>query len=82
MTTELVNENYHGKDKIKRRYDQIFEKWRLLLDLLDKRRRVLDVFGDLVQMIRDADSMYADLKNMEVRTNFCCSHCVRFPPDV
>jgi spectrin beta len=66
LANELVREDFHGKDQTKRRCDDVVRKWRALLDLLEKRRRVLDLLGDLIQMVRDADSIYADLKNLEV----------------
>ena len=67
MADELTRDDYHGKDHTKRRCDEVIRKWQALLDLLEKRKRVLDLLEDLIQMVRDSDSLYSDLKNLEVR---------------
>ena len=78
MSDELTKEDYYDKETIKHRADDILQKWKALLELLQRRRLVLDKLGSLVDMIRDADSLYADLKHLEVYSSSHFSN-IRLP---
>ena len=43
------------------------EKWRQLMELLEKKRRALGGFSELLGMFRDIESIQAEMKEMEVR---------------
>ena len=42
------------------------EKWRQLMELLEKKRRALGGFSELLGMFRDIESIQAEMKEMEV----------------
>lgn len=48
------------------REDQIITKWKALQELLDKKRRALNGFHDLMGMFREIEGMTSELKDMEV----------------
>ena len=60
-------ENYHSRDKIKKREQVIMDKWRHLMDLLDKKKRVLNGYNDLLGMFREIETIQIEMKDMEVR---------------
>ena len=62
-------ENYHSRDKIKKREQVIMEKWRHLMDLLDKKKRVLNGYNDLLGMFREIEAIQIEMKDMEVRSS-------------
>ena len=66
MADELYMENYHGRDKIKKREKVIMDKWRHLMDLLDKKKRVLTGYNDLLGMFREIETIQIEMKDMEV----------------
>ena len=69
MSKELQLENYHHKEAVKTREAQIMDKWRHLMELLEKKRRILNGFNDLLGMFRDIESIQVEMKDMEVRAN-------------
>ena len=68
MANELYNENYHGRDRIRKREQVIMEKWRHLMELLDKKKRVLTGYSDLLGMFREIEAITVEMKDMEVST--------------
>lgn len=42
-------------------------KWAHLMDLLEKKRRILNGFNDMLEMFRQIESTALELKDMEVR---------------
>ena len=66
MSRELQNENYHAKERVKAREAEIMAKWRQLMDMLEKKRRILTGFSDLLSMFRDIESIQVEMKGMEV----------------
>ena len=66
MSRELQQENYHAKDRVKSRENEIMTKWRQLMDLLEKKRRILTGFSDMLSMFRDIESIQVEMKGVEV----------------
>jgi hypothetical protein len=48
------------------REQQIQTKWQHLMDLLEKKRRILNGFNDLLGMFREIESIAIEMKDMEV----------------
>ena len=66
MSKELQLENYHAKDAVKSREHEIMNKWRHLMELLEKKRRILNGYNELLGMFRDIESIQVEMKDMEV----------------
>jgi len=43
------------------------DKWRHLMDLLEKKRKILHGFNDLLNMFREIEGITVEMKEMEVR---------------
>ncbi|XP_076313686.1 LOW QUALITY PROTEIN: spectrin beta chain, non-erythrocytic 5-like [Tachypleus tridentatus] len=73
MADELVRENYHSKDRIKKRN---FEKWQNLLSLLKKHKLALTESNNLMNMLREIDAVSAEINNLEANlySEDCGSH--------
>lgn len=65
MADHLELENYHGKARIRKREQDIMERWELLLDLLEKHRVTLSNVSVLMSLLRDADALHTEIKDME-----------------
>jgi len=48
------------------REQQILDKWQHLIDLLEKKRKILHGFNDLLNMFREIESIGVEMKEMEV----------------
>lgn len=70
MADELYQENYHSRDTIKKREKVIMEKWRHLMELLEKKKRVLNGYSELLGMFREIETIQLEMKDMEVGS--CC----------
>ncbi|XP_078000869.1 spectrin beta chain, non-erythrocytic 5-like isoform X3 [Glandiceps talaboti] len=65
MADELVMENYHGKEDVISREQQINNKWGDLLIDLDQRKKQLQGIADLIGMFREVDNIHAEIKEIE-----------------
>ncbi|GIY06493.1 hypothetical protein CDAR_514752 [Caerostris darwini] len=65
MADELVEENYHSKEKIKMREQEIMQRWDYLLELLKKHRSTLTNLSNLMSMLREIDTITSEIKEME-----------------
>lgn len=65
MADELVKENYHSKERIKKREQEIMERWNYLLELLKKHRITLTNFSNLMSMLREIDTITAEIRSTE-----------------
>ncbi|XP_013777045.2 LOW QUALITY PROTEIN: spectrin beta chain, non-erythrocytic 1-like [Limulus polyphemus] len=76
MADELVRENYHSKDRIKKREQEILEKWQNLLSLLKKHKLALTESNNLMNMLREIDAVSAEINNLEANlySEDCGSH--------
>ena len=48
------------------REQQILDKWRHLMEMLEKKRKILHGFNDLLNMFREIESISVEMKEMEV----------------
>ena len=62
MADELVNGNYHGKDKIKKKEKQIMNSWEQLLTLLHQHQGNLQAVSSLMTSLRDVDAIRNEIQ--------------------
>lgn len=67
MAHELERENYHGKVRVKKRESEVLEKWRKLLELLERHKNNLSQMSNLMNMLREIDAMLANLGELEIQ---------------
>lgn len=67
MSSELQNENYHGKDRVKKREEEVLKKWRDLLDLLENHKNNLSQMSSLMNLLREIDTTIASIKNLQTQ---------------
>ncbi|XP_066903176.1 spectrin beta chain, erythrocytic isoform X2 [Halyomorpha halys] len=65
MSEELVRENYHSHERVKKRETEVLSKWRELLLLLDKHRANLNTMCTLMSMLREIDTIMSTIKDLE-----------------
>ena len=65
MAQELIDGNYHSKDKIKAREQQITYDWQQLLDLLKQHQNNLNAASSLMLSLREVDTIRNEIKEME-----------------
>ncbi|KAH8300440.1 hypothetical protein KR018_005664 [Drosophila ironensis] len=53
MAEELDRENYHGKERVRRREQEVMAKWRQLLELLENQRLNLSQMSNLMNLLRE-----------------------------
>ncbi|KAG1650605.1 Spectrin beta chain [Nymphon striatum] len=68
MCQELIKEDYHDKENIQKNAEEIMQKWQFLLELLEGHKSTLTNFNDLMSMLREIDTITAEIKELE--TNF------------
>lgn len=66
MAKELENENYHGKDRVKKRESEVLEKWRKLLELLENHKNNLHQMSSLMYLLREIDATLASIYELQV----------------
>ena len=52
------------------REQQILSKWQQLIDMLERKKKVLVGFNELLGMFREIESMQNELRDMEVTLHF------------
>uniref|UniRef100_T1HU25 Uncharacterized protein n=2 Tax=Rhodnius prolixus TaxID=13249 RepID=T1HU25_RHOPR len=65
MSEELVRENYHGHERVKKREIEVLSKWKELLLLLDKHRANLTTMCTLMALLREIDTIMSTIKDLE-----------------
>ncbi|XP_065309042.1 spectrin beta chain-like isoform X2 [Dermacentor albipictus] len=65
MADQLEAENYHAKARIRVKEKEIMGRWHLLLDLLNKHRVTLNNVSMLMSMLREADTLHSEIKEVE-----------------
>ena len=65
MAQELIDGNYHSKDKIKQREQQISHQWQHLLQLLKEHHNNLTAASSLMSSLREVDTIRTEIKEME-----------------
>jgi spectrin beta len=68
MSDELVRENYHSKERVTRREEEVLQRWRELLQLLDKHKTNLTMLCGLMAMLREIDTVMATIADLHVGT--------------
>lgn len=66
MCNELVDEKYHGTEKVKRRLSEVLERWKEVLELLEKHKSNLTMLGNLIMLFREIDTTLATIKELQV----------------
>lgn len=67
MANELEKENYHGKNRVKRRESEVLEKWRKLLALLENHKINLTQMSLLMSLLREIDATLISIHELKVR---------------
>lgn len=65
MSDELVRENYHGHERVKKRETEVLAKWKELLSLLDKHRASLTTMSVIMSMLREIDTIMSTIRDIE-----------------
>ena len=74
MSKELSSENYHKKDEINDREAELIQKWKDLIDSLEKKKRTLTGFSELLGMFRELETIQAKLSVIEVSHHVLFTH--------
>ena len=69
MSGELVCENYHGKDRVTQRKEEVLQCWEELLQLLDKNKTKLTMLRGLMALLREVDTVMATIAELQVGTS-------------
>uniref|UniRef100_A0A1I8NPX4 Spectrin beta chain, non-erythrocytic 5 n=2 Tax=Stomoxys calcitrans TaxID=35570 RepID=A0A1I8NPX4_STOCA len=67
MANELERENYHGKERVKKRENEVMEKWRKLLELLENQRLNLSQMSSLMNLLREIISTTESIKELQIQ---------------
>ncbi|CAK1587955.1 unnamed protein product [Parnassius mnemosyne] len=80
MAAELVRENYHGAEAVSRTEQAVLQRWRELLELLERHRESLARLAHLMALLREADAVAHTL--MEMKAQFSSEEVGRHLVDV
>jgi hypothetical protein len=69
MSGELARENYHGKDRVIQRKEEVLQCWQELLQLLDKHKTNLTMLRGLMPMLCELDTVMANIAELQVGTS-------------
>ncbi|XP_053955094.1 spectrin beta chain, non-erythrocytic 5 isoform X2 [Anastrepha ludens] len=67
MANELERENYHGKERVKKRETEVMDKWRKLLELLENQRLNLSQMSTLMNLLREIASTTEAVKELQTQ---------------
>ncbi|XP_055694009.1 spectrin alpha chain, non-erythrocytic 1 isoform X2 [Lutzomyia longipalpis] len=67
MADELSRENYHGKERVKKREEEVLNKWQKLLDLLENHKNNLTQMSNLLNMLREIDATMSTMKELQMQ---------------
>ncbi|RVE46092.1 hypothetical protein evm_009256 [Chilo suppressalis] len=65
MAAELVREKYHGAEAVTRNEQAVLQRWRELLELLERHRAALASLAHLMALLREADAVEQTLGQMQ-----------------
>ena len=68
MSDELVRENYHGLERVRAREQEVLQRWKELLALLDHHKANLAALCALMSLTREIDTTLATI--LELQFNF------------
>ncbi|XP_049846907.1 spectrin beta chain, non-erythrocytic 1 isoform X2 [Schistocerca gregaria] len=66
MKEELVRENYHGKERVERRENEVLHHWHELLELLDRHKTNLTTMCSLMALLREIDTVMATIEELQM----------------
>ncbi|XP_046434088.1 spectrin beta chain, non-erythrocytic 1 isoform X2 [Neodiprion fabricii] len=66
MSDELVRENYHGLERVKAREQEVLQRWKELLALLDHHKINLAALCSLMGMMREIDATLATIQELQL----------------
>ncbi|XP_045781545.1 spectrin beta chain, non-erythrocytic 2 [Maniola jurtina] len=67
MAAELVKENYHGAETVSRTEQAVLQRWKELLELLERHRSSLAKLAHLMSLLREADAVAHTLGEMKAQ---------------
>ncbi|XP_055376264.1 spectrin beta chain, non-erythrocytic 1 isoform X2 [Condylostylus longicornis] len=67
MANELEKENYHDKERVKKREEEVMEKWRKLLELLENHKKNLSLMSNLMNLLREIATTLESIREMQTQ---------------
>ncbi|XP_052891204.1 spectrin beta chain, non-erythrocytic 1 [Anopheles moucheti] len=67
MSNELHEENYHGKDRVKKRETEVITKWKELLELLENHKLKLSQMSSLMNLLREIDATMTTIRALQTQ---------------
>lgn len=67
MANELDKENYHGKERVKKREQEVREKWNKLLELLENHVNNLSMMSNLMNLLREIATTLESVKDLQTQ---------------
>jgi len=64
MSEELVKENYHGGQRVKKREEEVLQRWKDLLKLLESRKINLNNISTMFSMLREIETVMSTIQVM------------------
>ncbi|XP_065083239.1 spectrin beta chain, non-erythrocytic 1 isoform X3 [Ochlerotatus camptorhynchus] len=65
MCNELHNENYHGKERVRKRETEVITKWKELLELLENHKIKLTQLSGLMNLLREIDATMSTIQALK-----------------
>lgn len=65
MCAELLKENYRNADKIKAREQEVLQKWKNLLALLEKHKNNLSRMGSVITLLQEIDTTLGTIDQLK-----------------
>lgn len=62
MSEELVKENYHGALRVKKREEEVLQRWKDLLKLLESRKINLNNISTMFSMLREIETVMSTIQ--------------------
>ncbi|XP_012530663.2 spectrin alpha chain isoform X3 [Monomorium pharaonis] len=66
MSEELVRENYHGLERVRSREQEVLQRWKELLALLDHHKSNLVALSSLMTLMREIDTTLASIQELQL----------------
>uniref|UniRef100_A0A2H8TMG3 Spectrin beta chain, brain 4 n=1 Tax=Melanaphis sacchari TaxID=742174 RepID=A0A2H8TMG3_9HEMI len=66
MSDELIKENYHGAQRVKNREEEVLQRWKDLLKLLESRKINLNNISTMFSMLREIETVMSTIQEIEV----------------
>ncbi|XP_066591797.1 spectrin beta chain, non-erythrocytic 5 isoform X2 [Prorops nasuta] len=66
MSKELVKEKYHGSERVRAREQEVLQRWKQLLKLLDHHKSNLVALCSLMSLMREIDTTLASIQELQL----------------